>query len=130
MKKLILAIDFDGTVATDSFPEVGTLRKDADVIIRKLYEDGHDIIINTCRTGKYEGLAEYFLIENNIPYHFINSNLPRVIDTYKQDCRKISADFYIDNRNIGGLPSWKEIYKIVSLAANSEEFTTTMENAK
>ena len=130
MKKLILAIDFDGTIATDSFPEVGTLREDADVIIRKLYEDGHDIIINTCRTGKYEGLAEYFLVDNNIPYHFINSNLPRVIDTYKQDCRKISADFYIDNRNICGLPSWKEIYDIVSSAANSEEFQTTMENAK
>lgn len=130
MKKLILAIDFDGTIATDSFPEVGTLREDADVIIRKLYEDGHDIIINTCRTGKYEGLAEYFLVDNNIPYHFINSNLPRVIDTYKQDCRKISADFYIDNRNICGLPSWKEIYNIVSSAANSEEFQTTMENAK
>lgn len=130
MKKFILAIDFDGTIATESFPEVGTLIKDADVVIRKLYDEGHDIIINTCRTGKYEGLAEYFLRDNNIPFHFINSNLPRVLDQYKQDCRKISADFYIDNRNIGGLPSWKEIYKIVSLAANSEEFTTTMENAK
>lgn len=113
MKKFILAIDFDGTIATDSFPEVGKLRKDADVIIRKLHQDGHEIIINTCRTGKYEGLAEYFLKKNDIPYHFINSNLPRVIDFYKQDCRKISADYYIDNRNIGGLPSWKEIYKII-----------------
>ena len=60
MKTFILAIDFDGTIATDSFPEVGTLIKDADRIIQKLYEEGHDIIINTCRTGKYEGLAEYF----------------------------------------------------------------------
>lgn len=114
MKTFILAIDFDGTIATDSFPQVGTLRKDADIIIRKLYKEGHDIIINTCRTGKYEGLAEYFLKKHKIPYHFINSNLPRVIDFYKQDCRKVSADYYIDNRNIGGLPSWKEIYKIIS----------------
>ena len=75
MKTFILAIDFDGTIATDSFPQVGTLRKDADTIIRKLYKDGHDIIINTCRTGKYEGLAEYFLKKHKIPYHFINSNL-------------------------------------------------------
>lgn len=114
MKTFILAIDFDGTIATDSFPQVGILRKDADTIIRKLYEDGHDVIINTCRTGKYEGLAEHFLKKHKIPYHFINSNLPRVIDFYKQDCRKVSADYYIDNRNIGGLPSWKEIYKIIS----------------
>ena len=114
MKTFILAIDFDGTIATDSFPQVGTLRKDADTIIRKLYKDGHDIIINTCRTGKYEGLAEYFLKKHKIPYHFINSNLPRVIDFYKQDCRKVSADYYIDNKNLGGIPSWKEIYKIIS----------------
>jgi len=130
MKKFILAIDFDGTVATDSFPEVGSLIKDADTVIRKFHEDGHDIIINTCRTGKYEGLAEYFLKKNNIPYHFINSNLPRVIDFYKQDCRKISADYYIDNRNIGGLPSWKEIYKIISKDAKVEGTETTMDVAK
>lgn len=124
MKKFILAIDFDGTIATDSFPEVGVLIKDADSIIRKLKQDGHDIIINTCRTGKYEGLAEYFLRENDIPFDFINSNLPRVIDFFRQDCRKISADFYIDNRNIGGLPSWKEIYKIINDAANAGQKTT------
>lgn len=118
MKTFILAIDFDGTIATESFPEVGTLIKDADVVIRKLYEDGHDIIINTCRTGKYEGLAEYFLQKNDIPYHFINSNLPRVIDHYKQDCRKISADYYIDNRNIGGLPDWNTIYDMITKDAN------------
>lgn len=124
MKKFVLAIDFDGTIATDSFPEVGVLRKDADTIIRKLYSEGHDIIINTCRTGKYEGLAEYFLKKNDIPYHFINSNLPRVVDFYKQDCRKISADFYIDNRNIGGLPSWKEIYKIINKASKEDSEST------
>lgn len=120
MKKFILAIDFDGTIATESFPEVGTLIEDADVIIRKLYDEGHDIIINTCRTGKYEGLAEYFLRDHEIPFHFINSNLPRVLDQYKQDCRKISADFYIDNRNIGGLPSWKEVYKIIQKASKEQ----------
>tara|TARA_B110001452_G_C14880718_1_gene307900 strand:+ start:113 stop:514 length:402 start_codon:yes stop_codon:yes gene_type:complete len=124
MKKFILAIDFDGTVAEDSFPEVGALIKDADTIIRKLKQDGHDIIINTCRTGKYEGLAEYFLIKNKIPFDYINSNLPRVIDFYKQDCRKVSADYYIDNRNIGGLPSWKEIYEIISADAKSGVETT------
>lgn len=117
MKNLILAIDFDGTIATDSFPEVGELRENADVVIRKLYEDGHSIIINTCRTGKYEGLAEYFLQKNNIPYHFINSNLPRVIESYKQDCRKISADIYIDNRCILGIPTWDEIYEIITKRA-------------
>ena len=111
--KLVLAIDFDGTIATLSFPEVGGLRKDAAPVIRRLYEQGHYIIINTCRSGKYEGMAEDFLKENNIPYHYINSNLPELIVEYKQDCRKISADYYIDDKCIIGLPSWEDIYTII-----------------
>ena len=117
MKSLILAVDFDGTIATDSFPEVGQLRPNADIVIRKLYEDGHKIIINTCRTGKYEGLAEYFLIQHKIPFHFINSNLPEVIQKYQQDCRKISADVYIDNKCVAGLPEWDDIYDIINKMA-------------
>jgi hydroxymethylpyrimidine pyrophosphatase-like HAD family hydrolase len=111
--KLVLAIDFDGTIATLSFPEVGGLRKDAAVIIRRLYSDGHYIIINTCRSGRYQGMAEDFLKENSIPYHFVNCNLPELIVEYDSDCRKISADWYIDDKGIGGLPSWEEIYDII-----------------
>jgi uncharacterized HAD superfamily protein len=112
---MILSIDFDGTICEQSFPEVGALRKNADKYIRKLYEDGHEIIINTCRTGKYEGMAQDFLDANNIPYYYINSNLPEVIAKYKQDCRKISADVYIDDKCLMGLPSWKKIYKLIKL---------------
>tara|TARA_R110000851_G_scaffold78000_5_gene172081 strand:+ start:18183 stop:18617 length:435 start_codon:yes stop_codon:yes gene_type:complete len=111
--KLVLAIDFDGTIASLSFPEVGTLRKDADVVIRKLHRQGHRIIINTCRSGKMEGMAQDFLDDNFIPYDFINSNLPELITQYKQDCRKISADIYIDDKCLTGLPSWEQIYELV-----------------
>lgn len=118
MKSLVLAVDFDGTITEESFPEVGALRQNADVVLRKLYEDGHKIVINTCRTGKYEGLAEYFLIKHEIPFHFINSNLPELITKYKQDSRKISADVYIDNRCLMGLPpTWDEIYEIINKMA-------------
>ena len=112
-KKLILAIDFDGTIASLSFPEVGTLRENADVVIRKLYEEGHKIIINTCRSGKMEGMAYDFLKVHGIPFHFINNNLPELIIEYGQDCRKISADVYIDDRCLMGLPSWNEIYNLI-----------------
>lgn len=111
--KLVLAIDFDGTIATLSFPEVGTLRENADVVIRKLYNEGHKIIINTCRSGIHEGSAQIFLENHDIPYHYINSNLPELILVYGQDCRKISADYYIDDKCLMGLPSWDEIYDII-----------------
>jgi len=111
--KLVIAIDFDGTIATLSFPEVGTLRENADEVIRKLYDEGHKIIINTCRSGIHEGSAQLFLEKHKIPYHYINSNLPELILVYGQDCRKISADVYIDDKCLTGLPSWNEIYDIL-----------------
>ena len=118
MKKLKIAVDFDGTIAEDSFPEVGSIRKGSQKYLQLLADEGHKIIINTCRTGRFEGMAEDFLLEHDIPFKYINNNLPKMIKMYKQDCRKISADYYIDNRNIGGLPSWKKIYKIINKAAN------------
>ena len=117
---MTLAIDFDGTICELSFPEVGKLRKNAHIYIRKLHKDGHKIIINTCRSGKYEGMAQDFLDENNIPYDYINSNLPELITQYGQDCRKISADVYIDDKCLMGLPSWKKIYKLIQIKANNE----------
>lgn len=112
--KLVLAIDFDGTIAELSFPQVGALRKGAAKYIRKLYDDGHYIIINTCRSGKFEGMAHDFMQDHGIPYHYMNSNLPALIIEYGQDCRKISADYYIDDKCLLGLPSWEQIYDIIN----------------
>ena len=113
-QNLVLAIDFDGTIAELSFPEVGELKKDADVYINKLFDEGHHIVINTCRSGVHEGAAEAFLKEKGIRYHYINSNMPYLIEQYKQDCRKISADIYIDDKCLMGLPNtWEEIYNII-----------------
>ena len=113
-----ISIDFDLTITNPDaiFQEVGTLQKDADVYIRKLYEEGHQILINTCRSGRAEGMAQDFLEKHNIPFTYINSNLPELITYYKQDCRKLSADVYIDDKCLMGLPpTWKEIYDLVQL---------------
>lgn len=113
MSKKVISIDFDGTIATLSFPECGTLKPQADMYINDLYQRGYVIIINTCRSGKYEGLAEDFLKNHNISYDYINSNSPHLIEEYKQDCRKISADVYIDDKCLMGLPdTWEEIWKL------------------
>jgi hypothetical protein len=115
---MTLAIDFDGTICELAWPEVGAMKPEADIYIRKLYAEGHSIIINTCRTGKFEGMAQDFLDEAGIPYHMINSNLPALVALYGQDCRKISADIYIDDKCLMGLPpTWKEIYELICVKA-------------
>lgn len=109
----IIAIDFDGTIATINYPECGELIEGAKETINKLYSDGYFIIIWTCRYGEAAELAKKFLNDNEINYHTFNEHSPELIELYNNDTRKISADVYIDDRQLGGLPSWEEIYKIL-----------------
>ena len=117
MKSLRLAIDFDNTIVEEEYPAVGKLIEGSKEYINKLYDDGHTITINTCRTGLEEGIAQTFLKEAGINYHWINCNRPEDIRQYLKDCRKISADVYIDDKNIGGIPPWNEIYDILTKIA-------------
>ena len=50
--KLVIAIDFDGTIVEEGYPNIGAMRKGAYKYIRKLVNEGHFIIINTCRSGE------------------------------------------------------------------------------
>lgn len=110
----ILAIDFDGTIAEAAFPGIGKIIPGAKKYINLLYDEGYKILIHTCRTGSFEGDAENFLRRSGIKYHYINSNLPCQIEFFKQDCRKLSADMYIDDKCLMGLPeTWEEIYNII-----------------
>jgi len=111
--KYVLAIDFDHTICMSNYPEVGPIKEDAKEVINTLYKEGFGIIINTCREGLPLASAINWLKENDIPYHYINCNFPYLITKYKADCRKISADMYIDDKNINGIPEWKEIYLII-----------------
>jgi hypothetical protein len=118
--KTHIVIDFDGTIFTNSFPEVGELIPHAKTIINRWYEN-NTIVINTCRAGKYEGMAEDALKKNGIKFHWINCNSPQLIQSFGQDCRKLSAyqGIYIDDNQLGGLPKdnkgqvdWLAIYSI------------------
>lgn len=109
----LLCIDFDGTVCEHVFPEVGNLLPGAKEYINKLYDEGFYIIIWTCRYGEPLLKAEAFLRKSGINFHQINKHHPDVITQYGNDCRKVLGDIYIDDKQLGGLPSWEEIYNIV-----------------
>jgi len=111
---MVIAIDFDGTIVENAYPGIGKLKPNAVQIINKLKEEGHSIIINTCRSGIFEGNAAVFLNHVGIKYDYVNSNLPYRIEHYEADTRKISADLYIDDKNLLGIPEdWDDIYKLI-----------------
>lgn len=109
--KLILAIDFDGTIAKTDYPLIIGLMPHAKEVINKLSEDGHIIIVNSCRANQPAEMMRRFLDDHGILYHHINENSPHRIQTYGSDTRKISADLYIDDHNLGcTIINWLTVY--------------------
>ncbi len=118
MNKLTLAIDFDGTIVEIDYPKIGKPIEDAKYYLNKLHEDGHTIIINSCRAGKEEVEMRKFLILSGFKFHYINENNQALIKFYGKDCRKMSADIYIDDKQLTPLPGWDMIYSIVDAVAH------------
>jgi len=109
----ILAIDFDGTIVSNNFPAIGEPIKDAKEIINTFYEEGYYIIIWTCRGGEELVQVRDFLDNMGIKYHKINENADFDIIGF-MPFPKIYCDICIDDKNLGGIPSWKEIYTMVT----------------
>jgi histidinol phosphatase-like enzyme len=111
---MIIAIDFDGTIVADQYPEIGQLKPNAKEVIQQLKEDGHYIIIWTCRTGTRMYQVRDFLNEQEIPFDQINKSNPDNVEKYGIDTRKVYADVYIDDKGLHELPEdWIDIYVMI-----------------
>ena len=69
-------------------------------------DEGHKIIIWTCRTGDQLLNAINWLLERKIPFDRVNDHDPENIAKYGEGGKKIYAHCYIDDKNIGGFPGW------------------------
>jgi hydroxymethylpyrimidine pyrophosphatase-like HAD family hydrolase len=106
----IISIDYDDTIVYADYPNIGAIKPHAREVINNLYNEGHFIIIWTCRSGHHEQMASMYLREMGVKFHHINENHPENIVQYDSDSRKIFADIYIDDKQLGGLPeSWIDI---------------------
>lgn len=110
---MIIAIDFDGTIVNDKFPEIGVPLIDAIHTIKELKTKGHQLILWTCRRDipgdrNYLTEAIAFLKKFDIEFDAVNSNIQAHIDFWGGDTRKVFADIYIDDKNLVWL-SWKQI---------------------
>lgn len=111
--KLIIGVDFDGTIVEDRYPGIGKPRIFAFETLKRLQEDGHRLILWTYRCGHRLDDAVEFCQEHGITFYAVNQSFPEEqFDNTKS--RKIYADLFIDDRNIGGVLGWGEVYQMIT----------------
>ncbi|MGV6828618.1 MAG: BT0820 family HAD-type phosphatase [Flavobacteriales bacterium] len=110
IESLIIAVDFDGTLVENQYPKIGKPILFAFETLKKLQEKGNRLILWTYRSGKSLDEAIEFCKNNGIEFYAVNKSYPEEIFDNTLS-RKINADLFIDDRNIGGLKPWGAIYQ-------------------
>lgn len=121
-RQLVLAIDYDQTLDCTPWPGVGLITPAAKVVMRLLAEEGHKLIIWTCRSERALEDALANLRRQDVPYDYANQNCPEIIAEWGgSDSRKIFADLYLDDRAAllqpGGI-NWIDFYQQVNRLAS------------
>jgi len=113
-----IAVDFDGTIVEHKYPQIGKEQLFAFETIRALIEQKHQVILWTYRAGKELDEAIEYCRENGVEFFAVNKNYPE--EHYDGSIsRKIDADVYIDDRNVGGFLGWSAIWQILNPSASS-----------
>ena len=115
-----IAVDFDGTIVEHKYPEIGKEQLFAFETLKQLIKQKHQVILWTYRAGKELDEAVEFCRENGVEFFAVNKNYPEEhYDGYIS--RKIDADVYIDDRNIGGFPGWSNIWQMLNPADSPKQ---------
>jgi len=110
---LVIAVDFDGTIVTHEYPRIGKDIPFAIETLKKLQDDFHlRLIMWTVREGKELAEAVEYCRKRGLEFYAVNSNYPEENQDSREP-RKLKADLFIDDRNLGGLPDWGIIYKMI-----------------
>ena len=113
---MIIAVDFDGTIVEHQYPKIGREKPFAIDTLRRLASEGHKLVLWTSREGELLEDAIRYCKDRGLTFYSVNSDKPTGSLTFsdKTTSTKLVADVYIDDRNLGGLPDWGEIYEIVN----------------
>ena len=115
---MIIAVDFDGTIVEDCYPDIGKEKRFAFMTLKALQKEGHQLILWSYRTGKALKEAVEFCRKNGVEFYAVNRSYPEEEMDESRMSRKIYADIYIDDRNIGGFVEWGKTWQII----NNESF--------
>ena len=110
-----IAVDFDGTIVTHEYPKIGREIPFAIETLKMLIRDQHRLILWSVREGELLQEAVDWCRERGVEFWAVNKDYPEEShENNNHFSRKLKADYFIDDRNIGGLPDWGQIYQIIS----------------
>ena len=128
---MIIAVDFDGTIVEHRYPAIGAEIPFAIETLKKLVQEQHRLILWTVRKGKLLEEAVEFCRKRGLEFYAVNRNYPEETEEQAdKGSRKLKADIWIDDRNVGGLPEWGIIYQLIHNGMTYDEFLRKKKDKK
>ena len=97
-RPIIVAVDFDGILCQDKFPEIGEPNYDMVSFVRRLQDSGIETILWTSRVDDRLAEAIAWCEDRGLHFASINDNTPSNKEQYGTNPRKVYADIYMDDR--------------------------------
>ena len=112
---MTIAVDFDGTIVEHKYPNIGEELPFAIDTLKMLQKNHHRVILWTVREGKLLDDAVQWCRERGLEFYAVNRDYPEeTTDNNPHFSRKLKADIFIDDRNLGGLPDWGTMYDMIT----------------
>ena len=126
---MVIAVDFDGTIVEHRYPSIGKELPFAIETLRRLSLDGHRLILWTVREGELLEEAVEFCRSRGLEFYAVNRDYPEEEQGHNNHfSRKLKADVWIDDRNLGGLPDWGVIYEMIQNRLTYEDLIKRYES--
>ena len=107
---MVIAVDFDGTIVEDCYPEIGEPKIFAFETLVEIQKNNHQLILWTTRTGERLEEAVAFCKKNGVEFYAVNASYPE--EKFENTAsRKINCEVFVSEKNIGGMPGWGEAWQ-------------------
>ncbi len=135
---MVIAVDFDGTIVKHRYPRIGEEIPFAIETLKLLQQEQHRLILWSVREGKLLDEAVEWCKNRGLEFYAVNKDYPEEQKDHQSFSRKLKADLFIDDRNLGGLPDWGLIYEMIKenktfaeiYNSNAERLTTPKKKSK
>ena len=99
-KHRIIAVDFDGCLCENNWPDIGDNNPEVVRAVLQEQAQGSKIILWTCRAGEKLDAALEWCAQRGIHFDAVNEHLPEMKEIFGNDTRKIFATEYWDDRAV------------------------------